>query len=75
LFYTDTISIKAIDVNASTYPNTEEHTVLADATGAYAIDIDMTNDTIYWSEQWPTWKIRRMSLNNGSIEDLITGKM
>ena len=70
LYFVDEHTIKCATVDSLDQPNPSFQTVVPDIAEGTAIDIDVRNRMIYWSDTH-AWTINRMNLTSGEVKVII----
>ena len=70
LYFIDDHTIKCAAVDTLDQPNPSFQTVVSNLAEGTAIDIDVRNRVIYWSDT-QAWTINRMNLTSGEVKVII----
>jgi len=70
LYFVDDHTIKCAAVDSLNQPNPTFQTVVSNLAEGTAIDIDVRNRMIYWSDT-QAWTINRMNLTSGEVKVII----
>ena len=70
LYFIDNHNIKCLEIKSLDHPNPRVHTVVPNIAEGTAVDVDVRNEIVYWSDT-QAWTINRKNLTSGEVKIIL----